>query len=423
MLPEKSSQGLPIIELIDYRLSKQNRKRSTDRMSAHREDPPAGTIIDRVELRIFSFPMENVSRGIDLPGAKSTRTRLAVRITTADGSTGEYVGGNDTMFGQARLVAKALVGFGALERERIYEEMKRELRKTDRMGVGVFDNALWDLAGKRLSASVSELLGGSRGRLPAYASTWHGGKGGGLDRPEDYVAFAEECYSLGYRAFKVHGWKEDDPQREAHTVRLLGRALGDRMALMIDPGCHLRTFADALLVGRACDEANFFWYEDPFSDGGLSAHAHRKLRELIRTPILIGEHVRGLEAQANLLIAGGTDFVRADPDFDMGITGTMKIAHLAEALGLDVELHAPGPAQRACMSAIRNSNFYELSMVGPSRGCFTGHFYTCGYSDELDAVGADGCFLVPQRPGLGVDYDWDYIERQSTEVYEHRRGE
>lgn len=389
-------------------------------MSNRREPPKTGTVIERVELRIFSFPMENVQAGVDLPGAKSSRTRLAVRIDTKDGSRGEYIGGNDTMFGQARLVAKALPGYGALEREHFYEEVKRDLRKTDRMGVGVFDNALWDLAGKRFGASVSEILGGSRGRLPAYASTWHGGDGGGLDRPEDYSNFAEECYELGYRAFKVHGWKESNPRLEAENVRMLGKRVGDRMALMLDPGCHLRTFADALEVGRACDEANFYWYEDPYSDGGLSTHSHQKLREMIKTPVLIGEHARGLELVANLLISGATDFVRADPDFDMGITGTMKIAHLAEALGLDIELHAPGPAQRACMSAIRNSNFYETSMVGPSRGCFTGDFYTCGYSDALDAIGKDGCVAVPEKPGLGVEYDWKYIEKQTLEVYEHR---
>lgn len=389
-------------------------------MSNRREPPKAATVIERVELRIFSYPMDNVLKGVDKPGAKSSRTRLAVRIDTKDGARGEYIGGNDTMFGQARLVAKALPGYGAFEREFFYEEIKRDLRKTDRMGVGVFDNALWDLAGKRLGASVSELLGGSRARLPAYASTWHGGEGGGLDRPEDYSNFAEECYELGYRGFKVHGWKESNPELESENVRMLGRTVGDKMALMIDPGCHLRTFADALMVGRACDDANFYWYEDPYSDGGLSNHSHKKLREMIRTPILIGEHVRGVEAMGNLIVSGATDFVRADPDFDMGITGIMKIAHLAEGLGLDVELHAPGPAQRACMSAIRNSNFYETSMVGPSRGCFTGHFYTCGYSDELDAIGKDGCVAVPEGPGLGVEYDWDYIEKQTLEVYEHR---
>ena len=390
-------------------------------MSMKRSNPPEGTRIDRVELRVFSFPMENVSHGIDLPGRSSRRTRLAVRIDTVDGSRGEYVGGNDTMLGQARIVARGLPGRGALERERFYEDIKRELRKTDRMGVGVFDNALWDLAGKRCGMSVSTMLGGSPGRLPAYASTWHGGEGGRLDHPDDYVAFAEECLALGYRAFKMHGWKGDDPAREAATVRLLGRTMADRMALMIDPGCHLRTFADALLVGRACDDAGFTWYEDPYSDGGLSILAHRKLRELIKTPILIGEHVRGLEAVANVLIAGGTDLVRADPDFDMGITGTMKIAHLAEAMGLDVELHAPGPAQRACLSAIRNSNWYETSMVGPSRGSFTGPVYACDYCDDLDAVGADGCFPVPEGPGLGVAYDWDFITANTHECYEHRR--
>ena len=375
------------------------------------------TRIERVELRVFSFVMDAVHGGVDLPGSASRRTRLAVRLATVDGSTGEYVGGNDTMLGQARIVARTLPGRGALEREHFYEEIKRELRKTDRMGVGVFDNALWDLAGKRLGASVAEMLGGSRGRIPAYASTWHGGEGGRLDRPQDYVAFAGECHALGYRAFKMHGWKDGNPRREAETVRLLGRELGGCMELMIDPGCHLRTFADALLVGRACDDAGFFWYEDPYSDGGLSAIGHRKLRELIRTPILLGEHVRGLEAVANLIVQGGTDFVRADPDFDMGITGTMKIAHLAEAMGLDVELHAPGPAQRACLSAIRNSNYYELSMVGPSRGSFTGPVYACDYSDDLDSVGTDGCFPVPEGPGLGVVYDWDFIERNTQECY------
>ena len=37
------------------------------------------------------------------------------------------------------------------------------------------------------------------------------------------------------------------------------------------------------------------------------------------------------------IVADGTDFVRADADYDCGITGLMKIAHSAEGFGLDVE--------------------------------------------------------------------------------------
>jgi L-alanine-DL-glutamate epimerase-like enolase superfamily enzyme len=191
----------------------------------------------------------------------------------------------------------------------------------------------------------------------------------------------------------------------------LGKRFAGRMALMHDSACHLKTFGDAVLVGRACDEAGFYWYEDPYSDGGLSAHAHRRLREMIRTPILLGEHVRGVEAMANIVAADGTDFVRAHPDLDIGITGTMKIAHMAEAFGLDVELHGNGPAHRHCMNAIRNTNFYELAMVGPSRGEAVGTFYRSDYSDKLDAVGKDGCYPPLKGPGLGVEYDWGYVKR------------
>ena len=187
------------------------------------------------------------------------------------------------------------------------------------------------------------------------------------------------------------------------------RQVGDRMDLMIDPACELRTFADALYVGRACDDAGFFWFEDPFRDGGVSQYAHRKLRQSIRTPILQTEHVRGIEPKADFLIAEATDFLRVDPEYDMGITGAMKIAHIAEGFGVDCEIHACGPAHRHCMSAMRNSNFYEVALVGPDMPNAVPPVYACGYSDQLEAVGADGCFAVPLGPGLGVTYDWGFI--------------
>lgn len=384
--------------------------------------PESSRRVARVELTLVAFPMQDVGKCpisgevIDQPGATTERRRLAVRILTADGAEGVYLGGNETMWQQAVTTARMLVGRDALAREALYQDVKRKLRKSDRMGVGPIDIALWDLAGKRLGASVSQLLGGYRDRVPAYASTWFGSSEGGLSSPEAYADFALHCQELGYRAFKMHGWTKGDVAPEVATVRLLGRTVGETMKLMHDSACYLRTFADAVELGRACDEAAFFWLEDPFSDGGLSAYAHKKLRSMIKTPILLGEHVRGLESMAGLLLADGTDLIRADPDFDMGITGTMKIAHLAEALGIDVELHAPGPAHRHCMAAIRNTNFYELSLVGPNGHGFTGpDLYTCGYSDRLEDVGRDGCFPVPEGAGLGVTYNWKRLESIAKE--------
>ena len=42
------------------------------------------------------------------------------------------------------------------------------------------------------------------------------------------------------------------------------------MKIMYDAACHLNTLSDALEVGRICDEYGFYWYEDPYKDGGVS---------------------------------------------------------------------------------------------------------------------------------------------------------
>ena len=356
-------------------------------------------------------------------GAKTRLTRYAVTVSTDNGLRGEYVThwvGSSAALGQTLMLAPLLLGREAEERQGLYDDLKREARQFDHMGHGPLDIALWDLAGKKLNASVGELLGGYRKRLPAYASTYHGDHNGGLSNKEAYGAFAQQCYELGYRAFKIHGWNEGDRHIEAENVLHVRKQVGDRMELMIDPACELRTFADALYVGRACDEANYFWYEDPFRDAGTSAFAHKKLREMLRTPLLLTEHIRGLEPKADFIIAGGTDFVRVDPEYDMGITGAMKIAHLAEAFGLDAEVHAPGPAHRHCMAAMRNSNYYEVALVGPDCPNAIPPVYKCGYSDQLEAVGRDGCFEVPTGPGLGVQYDWEFIAKNRVALHEFK---
>jgi len=385
--------------------------------------------IDRVEVHEFAFPLADLgwdAGGFNIvyqPGNSLTLSKYAVAVQTKDGGRGEYValwGGTPMALGQTLSLAPHLVGRDAHQREKIYDDFKRAHRQYDHMGFGCIDIALWDWAGKHFGAPVSRLLGGFRARLPAYASTYHGDRNGGLSSPQAYVEFAGQCFEMGYRAFKVHGWGDGDVSEEVATVLSLGKAWGGRMSLMIDPACELRTFADALAVGRACDEAGFFWYEDPFRDGGWSQFAHRKLRQFIKTPLLQTEHVRGVEPKADFIVSEATDFVRADPEYDLGITGTMKIAHLAESFGLDVEIHASGPAHRHCMSAIRNTNFYEVALVGPRCNNAMPPVYTCGFSDELDGVGDDGCFPVPEAPGLGVVYDWDFIKRFSTNVHVYK---
>jgi len=249
--------------------------------------------IERVEIHAFSFDVNNVGLGahsasgvgnlIHLPGAKIKANRFAVRILCDDGAQGEYVThwvGTPSTLGQVQMLAPNLIGRDPEERELIYDDLKREVRAYDHMGHGALDIALWDLAGKKYNLSVARMLGAFRKRLPTYASTYHGQEEpGGLDTPEAFADYAQACKAAGFVGFKIHGWHDGDARREVRNLLGVRERVGNEMFLMIDPACQLRTFLDALYVGRACDEANYFWYEDPYRDSGVSAIGHQRLRE------------------------------------------------------------------------------------------------------------------------------------------------
>ena len=67
----------------------------------------------------------------------------------------------------------------------------------------------------------------------------------------------------------------------------------------------------------------------------------------------------------------------------------------AESLGIDIKFHSPDPAQRQCVAAIRNTNFYELSGSHP-KVVNQNHIsvYKDGYSDTLEAVDENGQVAV-----------------------------
>jgi len=378
--------------------------------------------ITRAEIHEIEYDQKNVGpdetffNAVYRPGTTSKRKASILRLITDAGVTGEYLGRGTVEFLTFSMIWPYLKGKNALEREKIYDDVKRALRQLSRVGIAPVDNALWDLAGKFHDVSIYKLLGGYKTSVPCYASTFHADSNGGLDSPQAYADFAVQCKEKGYPAFKIHGWNGSNVAQEIENIQAVRKAVGEDMQLMIDPACELTTFADALRVGWACDEARFLWYEDPFRDGGISQFGHKRLRHFIRTPLLLTEHVRSLEPHIDFALADATDFVRGDVSYD-GITATMKLAHACEALGIDLEIHAPGPEVRQCMAAIRNTNYYEMALVHPKEmsplmppGIFK------DYRDDLDAVDARGHVPVPQGPGLGVEINWDMVKRLTISV-------
>lgn len=385
-------------------------------------------IIQHVEIYDFQYNVKDMGSAFQnahnhvgyLENSILPIQKYAIVIECTDGSRGEYVtqwGGQRPALQQTLQLVCDLPGKNSDCREELYNNWNRRLCHTDHMGQGPVDICLWDLAGKQCGKSISAMLGRFRNKIPAYASTYHGDHTGMLDSYEAFTDFLEYCKSIGYQAFKHHGWFDGNARTEATLITKLREKAGSNFVLMYDGASDLATFADALYVGHACDNANYFWYEDPYRDNSISAFSHHKLRELIKTPLLISEHIRSLQGKCDFLLAGGTDFLRVDPEYDQGITGAIKTAHMAEAFGIDVEVHACGPAHRQLIGAIRNTNYYELAEVGPKLKNILPPCYADGYMDELTSIDANGYISIPDGPGLGVTYDWEWINWHTTEKF------
>jgi L-alanine-DL-glutamate epimerase-like enolase superfamily enzyme len=369
--------------------------------------------IAKIEITSFTWQVKGIVHGRAYhydPGSTLAFDGSALRITADNGAVGEYVG---RQVDPKAIVSEArrYLGQSALDRERFYQAMKSSPI------MAIYDIALWDLAGKMTGLPVHALIGTYRTRVPAYASTIDGAVAGPLSTPESFADFAEQCLEMGYRGFKIHPMAWPDVQTHVETVLAVGKRVGNKMDKMIDPYCLFPTFADALKVGRACDEAGFFWLEDPYSDGGVTPFSHARLRELIKTPLLQGEKVATVEERLALVLEKATDFVRADLGRH-GLTGSLKLAHAAESVGMDIEPHGSGPAELHFLAAVKNANYYEVVWVHPVMRDSQPPIYRNVTITGLDCIDSEGMVDVPSGPGLGIEYDWDRINKHATGTYE-----
>lgn len=365
--------------------------------------------ITKIEVEGFDWTLKGLGHGRAYhwdPDSSFTRGYSAVRIHADNGVIGEYAGGHGNPVALAEY-AESYIGTNALDREFHYQRGKSSSE------MAKFDLALWDLAGKTAGMPVHAMLGTYRRTVPCYASSVDGAATGPLSTPESYGDFAEECREIGYPAFKIHPFAWRDVKDHQKAVLAISDAVGDDMDMMLDSYCLYETFADALKVGRACDEAGFYWYEDPYSDGGVTNFSHQRLRERLDTLLLQGEKVQTVEQRMDMILQGATDLIRGDVAMQ-GLTGTMKLAHAAESVGIDIEPHGSGPAQLHFMAATKNANYYEVVWVHPNMPSFNPPIHKNMNVDTLRCVDENGMLTVTDDPGFGVEYDWDFIGKHST---------
>ena len=125
--------------------------------------------------------------------------------------------------------------------------------------------------------------------------------------------------------------------------------------------------ADAVYLGHALGDAGYRWYEEPMRESSINAY--QRLGERVDVPLLVAETSDGAHMNtADFILSGAATAVRTSSGYKAGITGAMRIAHLADSFQLRAEVHGGGlPATHLCM-AIPNTTFYDsLVSTNPAR--------------------------------------------------------
>jgi L-alanine-DL-glutamate epimerase-like enolase superfamily enzyme len=328
-------------------------------------------------------------------------------VQTDDGIEGVCTASTPEMTPRLLEVLKAQVlGADPLCREELFQRLHQGTRLLHvPVGwFGAFDNCLWDIAGKVAGLPVCRLLGQVREAIPAYHT---GGDGDGT--LATYLRLFERIQAdWGITAYKFHS--NLGARANLKLFPEVRRAAGDDFTLINDAVCRY-SLEEAIRVGRLMDDLGFRWLEEPMYEQEI--RAYRKLCAALETmPVLATEMLmHDVRLCAQWLLDGATDLVRANARH--GATGVVKLAHLAELHGTNVELNSDGGlaghvhVQLQC--AIANTYAFEHF------GNHVAHANACGIANPPEVI--DGQLRPSLLPGWGAVLDWDYIKQKTVAEY------
>jgi len=350
-------------------------------------------------------------------GPEREVVQTLTRIATDEGVEGCALGGDRAAI--ERMVKPLLVGENPLDREKLWQWMYAHKGLGERL-IGIIDMALWDLLGQLTGLPVHKLLGGCRDKVKAYASTYPN-----MGSPEEYANHAEDCKRRGYAAYKVHAYiyyapiKGEPapgypafPREDIEVCRAVRERVGDDMVLMLDPW-GVYTLEQALWVGRELEKLDFYWLEHPMLEARMEPYV--RLCQELDIAICSPEIPEGnLYTRAEWVLRGASDISRIDV-YHGGITACMKTAALCEAYGIKCEIHGGGFGNIQVLGATseQTCEYYERGLLHPEVNYETPPPYLKAICDPIDS---EGHVHIPQKPGLGMDIDWDYIEDHRVEL-------
>ncbi len=335
-------------------------------------------------------------------------------VVTASGIEGNYTLGNSywhpnwSNLGWLQYARRILKGRSVLDLPAITSQWEPEERRRGQSSyAAAIDCCLWDILGKAVKLPIYRILGAYKNRVRAYASSQH------LRTVEAFVEDVTKAKADGFTAYKIHPPElsgSHDYKLDIEVLKAVRKAAGDNFALLHDPvGVYTRE--EAIKVGRVVEQLDYVAYEDPIPTKDIEGLV--ELTAAVDVPIHIGEFIFSIYDYPEYIRRRACDALRFITDNVGGITGGIKLAHMAECFGMEVVPHNWGGIFDHAVHfhlelAMPNCKWFEMTI--PQGGADR------PYMKDTVRIAKDGYVYAPTKPGLGYEIDYGILEKMTGSV-------
>ena len=287
-----------------------------------------------------------------------------------------------------------------------------------RRAMAGFDTAVWDLRGKIADKPVTSLLGGSPGKVRAYASSMKRD----IKPREEAERLKKLRDELGFDAFKVRAGAEvgrgrdEWPGRTEEIIPTMRRELGDDMDLLIDANSCYRP-KRAIEIGKILEDNGFCHFEEPCPYWNFEET--KQVTDTLDIDVTGGEQDCELSTWQHMIDMRVVDIVQPDILYLGGICRTLRVCKIAEAAGIPVTPHCANLSlvtlfTMHLLRAIPNAGKYlEFSIEGADYYPWQeGLFIESPYKIQ------NGHAYVSDKPGWGVDIDPAWLAKSTYQISE-----
>ena len=286
---------------------------------------------------------------------------------------------------------------GFLGRDGLPPPLPRLARPQIMAAIGGIDLALWDIKGKAAGMPVYRLLGGANRPVPAYAT---GGYYRNDGTPERLAEELASFIAKGYRAVKIKAGglsMEEDVER----VRISREAIGRDALLLLDlTGAY--DLDSCIRFARAVEPYDVFWLEEPLH-WYLQPADFRRLAAATPIPLAHGGRELHRYTVRDFITSGAVSYVQFDSTRHAGFTESLRVATLAEQYGVRISPHQVPELHAHLCAAFPGASFSVESNGNPDP------LWSGMYKQRAQI--RDGYVHLEERPGFGIEIDWDFIRR------------